>query len=221
MFVAFVVTRTLVLARFLQNSSQLSLVPTHNAVSGSKRPFRLTGFLRREETWELSHQLFILDRTQVLQCGMPANAVVKALHTLENTLLGLGAALKACSLSPFTFQAREEALHDRVIITVTHATHAHLHSQGSEAGEIVCGRIRAPLLGMHQQFIGGADDAPMPSLRLSGPAPHHGVVPLPNPPSNERRDLRSRRRRASPQPSRRRSYHSPTSDWEVRLETPG
>src|SRR5689334_15943681 len=85
---------------------------------------------------------------------MSANAVIQAFHELKNALLGLVSALKADSPGTLAFQSREEALHNGILVTVTHPTHAELDSERSEAREIAGGRVGTSLIGMDQQFRG-------------------------------------------------------------------
>ncbi len=73
------------------------------------------------------HQLFVGQRTQILECGVPTGPVVECLQVIKCVASGLGSCLKGLTIYAFAFETMKEALHGCVVVTVGGTTHAHDH----------------------------------------------------------------------------------------------
>lgn len=81
----------------------------------------LPDFFGEKKGENLSHLLFIGQRTQLLEGAMSANAVVKTLAVLKDGLSGLCPGLKRAMLNAFPFECAQEALHGGMIVAVPDA----------------------------------------------------------------------------------------------------
>jgi hypothetical protein len=73
--------------------------------------------------------LFIADRRQIVQAGMPPVRVVPTLDEVEDGHPGLGRGGEAAAVQQLTLERGEEALTEGVIVGVAHAPHG-----GPDAG---------------------------------------------------------------------------------------
>jgi hypothetical protein len=100
----------------------------------------IPGLFRRQESWRLSHLLFRGNWAQVIERGMPANPVVKALDGLKDGLSGLFTGLKVLTLNALAFPWTEETRPGRMIGAVARAAQTHHHRkvrqsrQGARSG---------------------------------------------------------------------------------------
>jgi hypothetical protein len=78
--------------------------------------------------WSLTHQLFKLVGTHVLQGGMSTGPMVKSFYLVEGGAPGLGSRLKCFTIDAFNFETVKETLCDSIIVTIGSAAHAHPHA---------------------------------------------------------------------------------------------
>src|SRR5690242_7419922 len=95
--------------------------------------------------------LFIDERTDIAQRRMPPCAIVKRLQILEEDLASVGTTLKRLPIHAFLFDRSEEALHQRIIVTIGFSTHAHFNAIAFQQSPISMTRKLAATIGMMQQ----------------------------------------------------------------------
>src|ERR1700730_5998868 len=110
----------------------------------------LTRFCGASERGNSLHLLLIGDRTEVSQRGMQSLSIVKRLQVLKNRLPSLRPALKGLPIHTLAFQGAEEALHERVVITIPFAAHAHKHAVLCQQLAVVGSRILTAAIRMVQ-----------------------------------------------------------------------
>ena len=74
---------------------------------------------------------FVLMRTEIVESGVPADAIIKAHDVAEDFGFSM---LERCkdAISTFALERRPEALHRRVVEAVTNAAHTDGHAAISE-----------------------------------------------------------------------------------------
>jgi hypothetical protein len=84
--------------------------------------------LWRPQREGLTHQLFVLKWTHVVERGMSPSPIIKDFNVIKGGTAGLCSCLKRLAINAFTLETMKKAFHDRIIIAVSSTAHAGLHT---------------------------------------------------------------------------------------------
>ena len=106
----------------------------------------LTRFCGAGERGNSLDLLLIHDRTDIAQRGMQPLSIVKNLQILKDRLPSLFPRLRGLSLYALGLQGANETLHERVIVAIGFAAHAHDDAKVGQKGSVVLtGILTAPV----------------------------------------------------------------------------